>query len=408
MKINKLSILFLLDKVKTNRQGKCPIKCRITYNGKRKPLSSGLFINPKNWYSTLQLAKPPNKENTFINNELSLIKNKINQAFLMLQIQETEFTVEDIYNQYKGKATKQNYQLGSYYLEHLEKYKKLIGIEIKEITWNKFYYIYNDVKDFIKWKYKQNDILLKNLDYSFIVEFEYYLKTEKLQKQVTINKVLQRLKKVVKTAVTNKLIESFPFTEHKPKKVTTNVVYLTVEELEKLEAHLFIQARLQLVKDLFVLCCYTGLAFNEMSKLEAKHIVDGFDGNKWIKMIRDKTNKEISIPLLPKALEMLTLLASTSEGKEKSLLLPSISNQKFNSYLKEIGEIVGIDKNLTHHIGRKTFATTVLLYNDVPMEIVSELLGHSKMSTTQEHYGKIIQKKVSEHINILGKKLDNK
>lgn len=407
MKINKLSILFLLDKVKTNKQGKCPIKCRITYNGKRKPLSSGLFINPKNWYSTLQLAKPPNEETTFINTELSLIKSKINQAFLLLQIQEKEFSVEDIYNQYKGKATKQNYQLGSYYLEYLEKYKKLIGIEIKEITWNKFYYIYNDVKDFIKWKYKQNDVLLKNLDYSFIVEFEYYLKTEKLQKQVTINKVLQRLKKVVKTAVTNKLIESFPFTEHKPKKVITNVVYLTVEELEKLEAHIFVQARLQLVKDLFVLCCYTGLAFNEMSKLEAKHIVNGFDGNKWIKMVRDKTNKEISVPLLPKALEILNKNFNLPQVPE-GVLLPKISNQKFNSYLKEIAEVVGIDKNLTHNIARKTFATTILLYNDVPMEIVSELLGHSKMSTTQEHYGKIVQKKVSEHINILGKKLDNK
>lgn len=404
----KLTITFVIALNRIRKDKKAPLFCRITYSKQRKQFATGFFINPNHWNNKAQQAKPPNEENNSTNNKLSLIKSKINQAFLLLQIQEKEFCVEDVYNQYKGKPTTQNYQLCSYYLEYLEKYKKLIGIEIKEITWNKFNYIYNDVKDFIKWKYNQNDILLKNLDYSFIVEFEYYLKTEKSQKQVTINKALQRFKKVVKTAVTNKLIDSFPFVDHKPKKVITNVVYLTAEELNKLESHLFTQTRLQLVKDLFVLCCYTGLAFNEMSKLGAKHIVDGFDGNKWIKMIRDKTSKEISIPLLPKALETLTSLASTPENKENTLLLPSISNQKFNSYLKEIAEIVGIEKNLTHHIARKTFATTVLLYNDVPMEIVSELLGHSKMSTTQEHYGKIVQKKVSEHILNLGKKLEDK
>jgi len=401
MNNQRLLLLFLLQKARINKQGKCPVRCRLTYQQKRYEFSTGFFANPKKWHSNLQLVKPPNEEHNYINTQLSLIKSKINQVFLLLQIQEKEFSVKDIYNQYKDKPTTQNHQLGSYYLEYLEKYKKLIGIEIKEITWNKFNYIYNDVKDFIKWKYNQNDILLKNIDYSFIVEFEYYLKTEKLQKQVTINKALQRFKKVVKTAVTNKLIDSFPFVEHKPKKVITNVVYLTTEELNKLESYSFIQTRLQLVKDLFVLCCYTGLAFNEMSKLEPKHIIDGFDGNKWINMIRDKTSKTISIPLL----HISTTIIEKYHQEDCPYVFPSISNQKFNSYLKEVAEIVGIEKNLTHHIARKTFATTVLLYNDVPMEIVSELLGHSKMSTTQEHYGKIVQKKVSEHMVALGSKL---
>ncbi|RYX98789.1 site-specific integrase, partial [bacterium] len=228
---------------------------------------------------------------------------------------------------------------------------------------------------------------------------EYYLKTEKFQKQVTINKALQRFKKVVKTAVVGKLIDSYPFVEHKAKKVVTNVVYLTTEELEKLENHYFSQIRLEQVRDMFVFCCYTGLAYNEMSKLESKHIEIGFDAMQWIKMIRDKTSKEISVPLLPKAISIL------QKYQELQSLLPVISNQKFNSYIKEIGEIIGIEKKISHHTARKTFATTVLLYNDVPMEIVSELLGHSKLSTTQEHYAKVVQKKVSEHMSLLQKKL---
>lgn len=393
-------ILFVISATRKNKKGLVPLVCRLTYEGNRKPFATGLFINPNNWYSKQQLAKPPNEENTFINNELSLIKNKINQAFLMLQIQGSNFTINDIYNQYRGKSISRNIGLVTHFNEYLNKNKKLIGIEIKQITWNKFSYIYNDLKDFIRHKFKQNDVLLKDLDYSFIVEFEYFLKTEKGQKQVTVNKALQRFKKVVKTAVIAKLIDHFPFSEHKPKRVFTNVIYLNTEELELIENYKFTQLRLELVKDLFVFCCYTGLAYNEMTKLEPKHIELGFDGLSWIKMIREKTSKPISVPILPSSAK---IIEKYYDGN--IYLLPRISNQKFNSYLKEIAEIIGIEKNITHHTARKTFASTVLLYNDVPMEIVSELLGHSKMSITQEHYGKIVQKKVSEHINALAKKL---
>lgn len=402
--MNILYITFLITRSRLNAQGKCSMRCRITYQKERYEFAIGLFVNPNHWDSKLQTAKtkPPSEENKNINTQLSLIKNKINRAFLLLQAQETEFTVEDIYNQYIGKPTTRAIGVVAYYNEYLEKHKKLIGIEIKQSTWNKFSYICKDVKDFIKQRYCKTDILLKDLDYSFIVEFEFYLKTEKNQKQVTINKALQRLKKVVNTAVIAKLVETSPFTQHKPKKVVTHVVYLTAEELATLENYSFSQERLLYVKDMFVFCCYTGLAFNEMSHLEHKHIVSGFDGNKWIKMIREKTQREIAVPLLKIS---TNIIEKYSSGKDK--IFPSISNQKFNSYLKEIAEIVGIEKKLTHHTARKTFATTVLLYNDVPMEIVSELLGHSKMSITQEHYGKIVQKKVSEHMLKLQDKLQS-
>ena len=364
-----------------------------------------MFISPNHWDSKLQKikAKPPSEENKNINTQLSLIKNKINRAFLLLQAQETDFAVEDIYNQYIGKPITRAIGMVAYYDEYLEKYRKLIGIEIKQSTWNKFNYIRTDIQHFIKHRYSKADVLLKDLDYGFIAEFEFYLKAEKNQKQVTINKALQRLKRVVNTAVIAKLIEVSPFIQHKPKKVTTHVVYLTTEELAKLENHTFSQERLQYVKDMFIFCCYTGLAFNEMSRLGEKHIIDGFDGNKWIKMVREKTQREIAVPLLKISTNIIE-----KYGSDGDKIFPSISNQKFNSYLKEIAEIVGIDKKLTHHIARKTFATTVLLYNDVPMEIVSELLGHSKMSITQEHYGKVVQKKVSEHMRSLAIKLSPK
>lgn len=154
------------------------------------------------------------------------------------------------------------------------------------------------------------------------------------------------------------------------------------------------------VRDMFVFCCYTGLPYQEMSILTQKHIVKKFDGKLWIDMFRQKTKRQFSIPLLPKAISII------EKYQDDKRLLPVVSNQKFNSYLKEIAEIIGIEKKLTHHIARKTFATTVLLYNDVPIEVVSELLGHSKISTTQDHYAKVVQRKVSEQISTLSRKLD--
>ena len=160
-----------------------------------------------------------------------------------------------------------------------------------------------------------------------------------------------------------------------------------------MEEYLFSQERLQQVKELFIFCCYTGLAYQEMSGLTKDHIKKWNNGSLWIEMYRKKTQSKLSVPLLPKAIEIL---------EKYNYQLPQISNQKMNSYLKEIGVIIGVNKKLTHHVARKTFATTVLLYNNVPMEIVSKLLGHSKMRTTQDYYGAILKKKVLEAIKELG------
>jgi site-specific recombinase XerD len=187
-------------------------------------------------------------------------------------------------------------------------------------------------------------------------------------------------------------IDKDPFLMYKPKKVHLKLIYLTPQELSQLIGYKFHQKRLMQVKDLFIFCCYTGLAYKEMSNFNKEHIVKWKDGSLWIEMIRDKTQRMISVPLLPRAIEVL---------EKYDYSLPQISNQKMNSYLKEIAEIVGIKKKISHHIARKTFATTVLLYNDVPLEVVSKLLGHAKMRTTQEHYGEILKSKILEYVEKL-------
>ena len=181
--------------------------------------------------------------------------------------------------------------------------------------------------------------------------------------------------------------------------------YLIEEEVKKLENFQFAQERLERVRDYYMFSVYTGLAYNEAFELKEEHIIKGFDNQLWIKMIRQKTQREINVPLLPQALR---IIQKYHQAGDQGYILPTISNQKMNSYLKEIGEIVGIKKKLTHHTARKTFASTILLYNDVPIEIVSKLLGHANISITQKSYAEVVNKSISNHMLQLSKQLEDK
>ena len=395
----KLTILFVLRRNRTNNKGLCPIECRITLDKSRKPFSTGIFINPDNWNASKQKAFPPTTDHNQINTQLSLIKQEINQAFLLLQVQQEVFDVEDIYLKYKGEDIKTEKTLLEVYTLHNERMKKLIGIEYSEATYKKFEESKNHVKSFVKHNAKKSNILLEQLNMKFLNDFDYYMKVEKKLKQVTINKHIERLRKIIKLALAEGFLERDPFLLFKQKQVILQVVYLDTRELKILEEHQFKQVRLQQVADMFVFCCYTGLPYQEMATLKKENLIDGFDGRKWINIYRQKTKKHLTIPLLTKAENIL------SKYENEKTLLPIISNQQFNSFLKEIGSILGINKRITHHTARKTFASTVLLYNDIPMETVSELLGHSNIKVTQSHYAKVVQRTVSKQMGKLNSKL---
>lgn len=392
----KTTILFVISPTKINQKGLCPLNCRITLNKERKQFTTGLFVNPNYWENKLQKVNTQDPNYKFINAQIEHIQIKINHIVLVFQLQGEDCSLDNIYNKYIGVEIKKKEYVLSYYKQYLSKIKKLVGLEIKDNTYNKFVYVGNHLEAFLKWKYKKADYPLEELSLQFLDDFDYYLKTEKKQEQITINKTIQRLRTPIKQAISEGYLDRDPFILHKSKTVRKTVIFLTTEELKTLEEAVLQQKRLSTIQDLFIFCCYTGLAFNEMAHLEKQHIQIGFDGINWIKMTREKTQRLISIPILPKAQEIIEKYAT-----ENNHIFPSISNQKFNSYLKEIADIIGIEKRLTHHIARKTFASTVLLYNDVPMEIVSELLGHSNMTITQESYGKVIQKKVSEEMKKL-------
>lgn len=399
--MEQYTVLFVLRKNKTNNKGLTPIQCRLTYNLKRKPFSTGLFVNPELWNAKLQRVDSQTTENKQINTQLSLIKQEINQAFLLLEVQKESFTIDDLYLTYKGEDTVESKTILEVFNMHNSRMQKLIGKGYSESTLQKFKESQKHIISFLKFEYKKNNFSLEDLTMKFLLDYDFYLKAEKSFKQITINKHIERLRKIIKLALAEGFLDRDPFLLYQPIKVNNEIVYLDQNELIILEKHRFRQDRLQNVADMFIFCCYSGLAFEEMSSLQKDNIVQGFDGRKWINIYRKKTKKNLTIPLLRRAENIL----KKYEDKSQDFLLPVISNQNFNSYLKEIAEILNIKKRITHHTARKTFATTILLYNDIPMETVSELLGHSSMKVTQGHYAKVVQKKISKEMKRLNSKL---
>ncbi|NQZ43293.1 MAG: site-specific integrase [Flavobacteriaceae bacterium] len=401
MKQKNFTIRFVIRKARQNEKGICPIYCRVTYLNKRNQFSTGEFVSPKDWNSKTQRVLGDTAKALYINAQLAVISNKLKMKFLELQLSNLEFGAFDFFNSYGRdfEGTNETYII-KYFKDFLTKIKKLIGKDIQWATWNKYENSCRHVESFIKSKYKKNDLPLKELKLQFLHDLEFHLKTKANLNQTTCNKVIQRFRKPIRTAVSEGILDKDPFMLYKTKHVKKRVVFLNAEELRLLEDFKFVQPRLELVKDLFVFSCYTGLPYGELMELEKKHIVINFDGELWIVMKRKKTEKKLSIPLLPKALKLIEKYQGSSE-----MIFPRFSNQKINSYLKEIAFIVGIEKRITHHTARKTFASTVLLYNDVPMEIVSRLLGHSSLKITESYYGKIVDKTVSQQIIKLKKEL---
>ena len=277
-----MKILFLIQSNKINKAGLTSLWCRITYNKTRKQFSTGTYIKPDYWDKEKQKVLDEAENAKTVNSQISLIKQKLGQAFLMLQIQGGSFDVDDVYKIYCGEETKKEMGVIAVYVEHNNYYKKLIGKDLKVVSWQKFENTKGHLQDFIRWKYKQRDMRLSKLKFQFIKDFEYYLRTQKEMQQSTINKNLQRFKKLVNFAIAQEYLDRNPFLMHKPKAVKKEVIFLTRVELEHLEKKEIRNKRLDEVRDCFVFCCYTGLAFKEMSNLRKEHITQGKDGKNWI------------------------------------------------------------------------------------------------------------------------------
>lgn len=401
--ITRVNISFFRYHSRETETGEAPLYCRLWHESKRKIFSIGFKVTRNRWNQNKQIATGKSEMTQRINTQMEVIKKKLVEIETKLIMEGSEDILEDMYALYIGKTTVSR----SFITLFEERYmtaKRMEGVKFKKSTLDKFKDVLELVRAYIKKSYHASDIPMNKVNFKFISGLEDYLLTVRRQKPVTINKNMQRVKQVTTYAMKCNYIKVDPFIDHAPLKVEKELVFLTTEELHKLESYQFAQERLAKVRDLYLFSVYTGLAYHEAFALQKKHIIMAFDKKFWIEMKREKTGKGISVPLLPQAMKIMEKY--DNGGDKEAHVLPAISNQKMNSYLKEITEIVGINKKLTHHTARKTFATTILLYNDVPIEIVSKLLGHSSIAVTQKHYAKVVNKKVSACMEKLEKQLN--
>ncbi|MEQ6118767.1 site-specific integrase [Reichenbachiella sp. MALMAid0571] len=394
------SVLFWLQNHKTSKKtGEAPISARITINGKRAEISTGKKVLPEKWSVMAGKVKGNSEEARIINRHLGNMKLKLDKIHDRLEEDEQFISSQILKNMYFGKNSEQH-SLIELFKYHNEQIKAQIGQGYSAGTLERYETSFKHLRGYIKHHFKREDFLLNELNYAFITEFEFYLKSVKHIGHNTTMKYLRNFKKIVLLALKNEWIDRDPFARYQMSLKEVKKDYLTKEELSALYEKDFSIERLEHVRDIFLFCCYTGLAYTDVKKLTPENISKGLDGEYWIFVDRTKTGTSSNVPLLPVANEIMKKYESHPMTLNSGNLLPVISNQKMNAYLKEMGELCGITKNITFHMARHSFATTVTLSNGVAIETVSSMLGHKNLKTTQI-YAKVVQEKVSQDMKKL-------
>lgn len=389
-----VSILFYIKRAKVNNLGMCPIYTRVTVSAKRFEFSTNKFVSPDKWSTEGNKVKGTNEEARTINSHLDYLKNQIIEAKKSLFKKDISITSENLKNELFGKNETKR-MLVPIFQDHNNKIKELIGKEYAPGTLERYTTSLKHTIDFMQWKYNISDIDIIKIDHVFITDYEFWLRSVRNCANNTAVKYIKNFKKIIRLCIANGWIDRDPFVNYKPKIQEVNREVLTQEEVMTIYSKQFKIERLNQVKDIFVFSCFTGLAYIDVKNLTKSHLSIGIDGEKWIFTHRQKTETASRIPVLPIADEIIQKYKNHPQCINKDRLLPVLSNQRMNGYLKEIADICGIDKNLTFHLARHTFATTITLSNGVPIESVSKMLGHKNIRTTQ-HYAKVLDKKVSE------------
>ena len=394
-----VSILFYIKRAKVNNLGVCPIYTRVTVNAKRFEFSTNKYINPEKWSSESNKIKGTSEEARTINSHLDYLKNQVLEAEKKLFKKDISVTSENLKNELFGLSETKR-MLVPIFQDHNNKIKELVGKEYAPGTLERYTTSLKHTIEFMQWKYNISDIDITKIDHAFITDYEFWLRSVRNCANNTAVKYLKNFNKIIKICLANDWLNKNPFANYKSKIKEVERVYLTEAEIQSIFEKDFKTERLSLVRDIFLFSCFTGLAYIDVKNLTKSHISYGIDGEKWIFTHRQKTESASKIPILPVTQMIIDKYENHPQCINEDKLLPILSNQKMNAYLKEIAGVCEIEKELTFHIARHTFATTVTLTNGVPIESVSKMLGHKNLRTTQ-HYAKVLDRKVSEDMKVL-------
>lgn len=401
----RVFINFYPRKDRVNEDGQMPIYVRFTVKSKRVNLSTGMFIHSKYWNEHGQRIKEKAPGAYAMNQRLDRLKTEIQDYYNQLKSSGNEFTVITIKN-YLLQTTNSKgiLEIFDFYLESiLAKLHKGYSVE----TYKHYKSSRKRLASFIEFQFNRSDYRIESIDYKFLDFFDVYLKQKFGNHQNTAWNYHKHLRRVLNLAISMEHIHKNPYNKYKVGLKETHREFLTIEEIKRLEEKEIKIERLAAVRDIFVFACYTGLSYSDISKLNKNHIRKGTDKKEWIIIDRNKTNNRCRIPILPKAKKILQKYKNYPKNQFKDLLLPVLTNQKMNSYLKELGDICNINKSITMHMSRHTFATSVTLGNGVPIETVSKILGHTSLKTTQI-YAKVLDHKISDDMDQLQARLESK
>ena len=396
------SILFFIKRKKLLKNGDAPVYMRVTVDGRFLEASLKRGVNPKTWNEKKQRSTGRDRLslelNDYLDDTLAKIL-KINQRFAD---EKKIINPKTILDEWVGRIEKQKMLCEEFRADN-EKYRQ--RLEIGDVVLNTV--LRNEraeryIGEFIRKRFNADDIPFAAIDNAFVRDFHLFLRVDKKQEQNTANKYCKILKRIVTLALDNKWMEVNPFQGVRFQAKATNRQFLTEKELSTIMNKTFTLERLNVVRDIFVFCALTGLSFSDVEGLKPEHVSVDDDGNYWIHKARQKTKNVCSIPYLESARAIAEKYKGHPLCEKRGVLLPVISNQRMNSYLGEIAGICGINKPLTMHIARHSFACLALA-NGVSMEIIARMLGHSDIRTTKI-YAKVIDKSIAEQMSGLASK----
>jgi site-specific recombinase XerD len=389
-------LFFYLKKTKGYIKGDIHIYLRLTVNRTSTEISTKRKCDPEIWISSAGRVKGKTDFAKSLNNYLDLLQQKVYDARNKLLENNHSLTAENMKTiLFDKEIDQQKHMLLEIFKLHNDQITALVGRDYAPGTLERYNTAFKHTKSFLQSKYNITDIDIAKLDYEFITEYEFWLKSVRKCDHNTTIKYLSNFRKIVNQCIRKGWLQRDPFIGFKMTKKEVERTALTEIEIQKLITQEFSVERIIHVRDIFLFSCFTGLAYVDVKKLKRSEIIVGVDGEKWLVSRRQKTDVSARIPLLPSALKIMDRYTNHAQCIIKDRLLPVLSNQKMNAYLKEIADLCGINQNLTYHIARHTFATTITLSNGVPIETVSKMLGHRNLKTTQ-HYARVLDKKISD------------
>lgn len=393
-----IKIVFFIRTSKVKLSGESPLYAKVILENQSISISTGKNISSDRWKATKRLqGNSKTEKEKVLKQSLDLFFLKVERAYNELSRMDIDVNLEELKDIVTGNKKDNTVYLLSIFDKHNEDFKKRVTAgERSAASLQKYMRSKDLIKAFLKKKYNLADIDVKKVNGAFIYNLESFLKYESEYKGTigiknnSVVKYFKNFKTVCNYGIKIELLDKNPFNNYDGKLKITEAVFLTQDELNAIENTVFKIERLERVKDIFLFSCYTGYAPVDACKLTSDNLIKDSEGNVWIKTKRTKTGIKANVPLLSQSQKII----NKYDGNQKGLL-PSLSNQKMNAYLKEIADLCGINKHLTWYVSRHTFATTVTLGNGIKMENVSAMMGHSSIKQTQ-HYAKVLDANVMQ------------